>query len=60
VGSRLLPDPGIDVGGASTRVLVRGRPSVVGVAVDGGGGGGGSDVGDKGDSAPVNSERTSV
>ena len=55
--SRLLPDPGIDFGGASTRVLVRGRPNVVVVAVDGGGGGG--DNGDNGALAPVNSGRRS-
>jgi len=57
VGSRLLPDPGIDVGGASTRVFVRGRPNVVVVATDGGGGGG--DEGDNDALAPENSGRRS-
>jgi hypothetical protein len=37
------------MGGASTRVLLRGRLNVAALLAVGGGGGGGGDEGDKGD-----------
>ena len=49
VASAVVPrfvEPSIDVGGASTRVLLRARLNVVAVVAVGGGGGGG-DNGDK-------------
>lgn len=60
VAAGKVPEPGIEIGAESTRVLVRGRRPKVVVVVAVGGGGGGEVIGDSG-GAPLgeNSDSTS-